>query len=463
MFGKRDVEFLDPGQDPMTLNRDKRGARGHRKSSMETSDMVKIGISVVVLALIGWWAVGWLFGDGDAEASAPATSEAAPTEESNVIQINTLPPLETPAESTLEPAPLEPAQIAATATFEAAIARPARMNNPAAAPSFVGVITYEDGCMVSNIGFTTSGYNGKPFYLYVDQPFEQDPLLQIVQVSGIVQQFDDCQYPVIFVSELRFFDLEGTPAPLAVGGPGLTGTTVISSAAVWGVKTTPMPAVKPGQTMPDLGGYKPTPTATITASGTITAPRPYPTYTPYPTTPPYIPPQRVLPSPKNDDDDDPTATPSPTPIHANIDGRVVAVAGCQATNLAIIKADPDQYVYLVFDGATLPDGNPTDYRAMAIGVLDTICDGQAIKAYTVTWYKPATGTPTSTSTATPTATATATTPPTSTPTATSTATPTATATATTPPTSTPTATATTTPTQEPTTEPTMEPTTQPIS
>lgn len=454
MFGKKNVEFLDPGQEPMTLNRDKRGAKGHhRKSSMETSDIVKIGVSVVVLALVGWWAVGWLFGEDEAEAAAPApTTEAAPTAD-HIIQINTLPPLETPAQPAAAPAQLEPAQIAATATFEAAISRPAALNNPAAAPSFVGVITYEDGCMISNIGFTTSGYNGKPFYLYYDQPFEQSPLLQIVQVSGVVQEFDDCQHPVIFVSSLQFFNLEGTPAPLATGGPDatITGTTAITAAAAWGIHTTPMPAVEPGQTMPDLGGYKPTPTATITAAATITAPTPYPTYTPYPTTAPYIPPRRVIPAPSSSDDDDdpdPTATPSPTPVQANIDGPVIAVAGCQTTNLAI-KTGPDQQAFLVFDGAELPkDGSPTEYRAMAIGVLDKICNGQAIKARLVTWYKPATATPTATMPAT--ATATATKPATATPTATAT---------TVPPTAT--ATATTAPTTEPTEEPTTEPTTEP--
>lgn len=438
MFGKKNIEFLEPGQEPMTLNRDKRGARGHRKSSMETSDVVKIGLSVVVLALVGWWVAGWLFGGDDEAQAAPAPGPSEPV-------IATVPPLEMPAPQIEPETVLEPSQIAATATFQAALSRPAAVN-PATSPTFVGVVTFEDGCPISNIGFTTSGYNGTPYYLYVQEPFEQSPLYQVIQVRGFIQEFEECRQPVIMVQQLTFFGIEGTPAPVSA----ITNTQLITGVdlSTWGLKTTPIAAVQPGQTMPDLGGYKPTATATITAATVLTAPTatPYPTYTPYPTTAPYIPPARHIPPPSDDDDEpDPTATPSPTPTatatptpvqQANIDGPVIAVAGCQATNLAI-KTGQDRHTYLVFDGAALPEtGSPTDYRAMAIGVLDTACNGQAIKARLVTWYKPdPTPEPTNTPTTEPTA----------------------------EPTAEPTTEPTAEPTEEPTAEPTEEPTTEPTA
>lgn len=112
----------------------------------------------------------------------------------------------------------------------------------------------------------------------------------------------------------------------------------------------------------------------------------------------------------------PTSTATATPVMtqtANLSGRIINVAGCPTTNLAIQTGD-NQYIYLIFNGATLPkEGSPTDYLATVIGVLGSVCDRPAIWASSITWYLP---TPTSTSAATSSSSvATATPAPTSTP------------------------------------------------
>lgn len=306
---------------------------------------------------------------------------------------------------------LEPAQIAATATYQAALVRPAGLNNPAAAPFLIGVLTYEPGCKASNIGFTTSGYNGDAYFLYLREPLDRDPLLQLVQVSGYVQILKECQYPVIFVEHLTWMDRSGTPAPLAMGGP-LTGTLT---------QTRPLTPTW-GQAVP-VATNTPTYTVYIPPQKIFPTPEPLPTYTYAPTYTPQpveVIKQTVIPL-------IPTHTPYPTwtpnPA-ANVTGRVVAVAGCQLSNLAV-EASPGKYYYIILAGAALPTtGQPTDYSATVSGLLDTVCGGQAIRANSIAWYIP----PTATLTPTPTDTATPTAIPTSTDTATPTATPTETAT-----------------------------------
>ncbi|MCB0227033.1 MAG: LysM peptidoglycan-binding domain-containing protein, partial [Anaerolineae bacterium] len=190
------------------------------------------------------------------------------------------------------------------------------------------------------------------------------------------------------------------PAPDAfiTQPPGVVGGAVPAAVGL----STPTPTAPPLPTFTPIGSPTATPLPTSTPAPTAT---PLPTATPSPTAP------------------SPTATMTPTPVPANIDGPVIAVADCSATNLAITTG-PNQYVFLLFDGADLPEaGSPTDYHAMAIGDLDDICHKPAIRARQINWYKPATATPTATATATPTATATATatTPTTPTPTDTPTA------------------------------------------
>ena len=391
--------------------------------------LINVGVSLLGLFLVFGYLIWRFFLSGtDAQAQEPPPATAPPVQTAIVA---TVPPLETPATPTPLPvvdstfsSPLEPAQIAATATFQAAISKPAAYNNPAAAPFYIGVITYEAGCEVSNIGFTTAGTNGSAHYLYFSQPLDRDPLMQMVNVSGYVQKFDNCQYPVIMVQQIYWLDGQATPAPLAIGGQ-YTSTITNSVASSWG-QGQPGPPPTVMVVRPEL------------LSSPVATPTPYPTYTPYPTTKPWVPPHTPIPS-RPDPTKTPkptstnTPTPSPTPTQqANISGQVVSIAGCAATNLAI-QTGPDSNVRLILNGATLPpNGNPLGYTAVATGYLGNVCNGQAIYANSISWYL-ATVTPTST-TAPPTATPTPTTQP-------ATATPTET---TQPPT--------------PTTEPTPEPT-----
>jgi len=378
-----------------------------------------IGSALGILAILGW--LVWRFliphtPPAQAQETIPTpTLINHPTVDMNATRHQEAPgetafqsPISTPTDVMTQ----EQAQ--ATSTFQAAISRPAGLNNPVSAPYFIGVITYESGCSASNLGFTTSGYNGQPFYLYLRQPLDRDPFMQIVQLSGYVQLFDDCQYPVIFVDSLFWLDQSGTPSPLLSPTVVLTGT-ITPTPNTWGMAT-----ARPKTTVVIQGDVTPyvPPSKDIPPLATYT---PYPTYTPQPvqhiveTVIPHIPTYTPY----------PTYTPNPM---ANITGKVVSVVGCPLSNIAI-ETSPGTYYYLILAGATLPPtGQPTDYYALASGTLDNVCSGRAIRASSITWYVVSpTDTPTPTNTATSTATATET--PTVTPTVT--ITPTATLTPTT--------------------------------
>jgi hypothetical protein len=449
MWGRnRNIEFLEPGQEPMTLNRDKRGSRGHKRT-METSDWVKIGISVTFLGLIGWFLWGWFFG-GDEEQPLATAPPLAPEPTHEPIIINTLPDLTSPEPTRV----LEPSQIDGTATMQAAISRPAAVN-PVNQPVFVGVITLEDGCLVSNLGFTSSGYNGTPYFLYTANSLPVMPLLHVVQVRGVVQEFEECKHPVIMASEIGFFDLLGTPAPISATN---------ASGESWGASSA---ALLPTPTYQLHLPLEPRPTNTLEVISGLNS-SPVATPTPWPTTAPWLPPQRDLssggvsaPSAPRAPRATKTPTPTPTPVKITLSGTVANVAGCQESNLAIISGQTPYFI--IFDGATLPAGDPAGQHALAIGVAASACNGKAIRAQQIQW-SPATPTPTNTPTSTPTntktptntptATHTPTNTPTNTPTSTATNTPTSTATNTPePPTPTPTPTNTPEPTSEPTTEP----------
>lgn len=366
-----------------------------------------IGSLLGVFAIIGWLIWRFLVPHGPpAEAQAigeetvPAVAPAVtiyPT-----VDMSRAPE---PAESAFSsplPTPNEQ-QMQATATYMYAISRPA--GNPGNSPNYIGVITYEAGCSVTNLGFTTSGYNGTPFYLYFAGLLDRDPLMQMIQVRGYVQKFDDCQYPVLMVSEIFWLNQNGTPAPIAYGGQisgTITNTNSISgpNPAVWG-QADPRPTETPTYTvyippqkifptlepLPTYTPFPPLPTYTPQPADVIykTVVPLIPTYTPYPTWTPN--PATVTPTP--------TATPQPATLY----GPVVSVGGCPAANFAI-NANGQNY-FIIFDGAQLPPGPPTQYLALATGVLDVVCSGQSIKARSITWYDAPTS-PTATATSTPT-------------------------------------------------------------
>lgn len=380
-----------------------------RMSAQGPGFMLNIGLSMLGLFLVFGYLI-WRFFLSGSSASAQELPATAPPPQTVIVA--TVPPLETPA--TPAPAainagtfnsplsPLEPAQIAATATFVAAINRPAAFNAPEAAPFFIGVVTYESGCNVSNLGFTTAGLNGSPYYLYFSQPLERDPLMQMINVSGYIQEFDTCQYPIIMVQQIYWLDGQATPAPLAIGG-AYSSTTTISGSTIskntWGVA-----AVLPTPT-PDVLITRPELLQPQQQSETAT---PYPTYTPYPTTVPWVPPHTPVPPPPAatktpKPTSTPTHTPSPTPTQqANVSGPVISIAGCAATNLAI-QTGQDSNVRLILNGATLPpNGNPVGYNAVATGYLSTVCNGQAIYASSISWYLPTVTPTTEPATATPT-------------------------------------------------------------
>ncbi len=311
----------------------------------------------------------------------------------------------------------EPAQLAATATFIAAINKPA--GDPATSPFLIGVITYESGCDISNLGFTTAGMEGKPYYLYLQVPVDRDPLMQMAQVQGYTTKFKGCQYPVLMVSNLIWLNNgPATPAPIVTLPGTVTGTITSTTPISW------------GQGLEAYG--LPTPDKNQIPVYNPLEPTPYPTYTPYPTATPYLPPPPAtlapLPTYTPYPAPNPTKTPKPTatPAIANLNGPIVSTIGCQYSNLAV-QVGPDNY-FIIFEGASLPTvGSPLDYHGFVSGRLDTVCNNKAIRASQITWYT-ATATPTATvtntptPTETPTATATATETPTATPTATETAT-----------------------------------------
>lgn len=375
------------------------GYRRHRRRGGFWGNFAKAGIGMqlnIILSLIGFLLViGYLVWRFILPHNSVAeAAEAPPTPAPIVIQ--TVPPLESPPSATpaqsamIDVSPvaqiLEPAQVEATATAHYLYSRPA-LAAPEASPYLVGVITYEPGCPVSNLGFTTAGMAGRPYYLYFQHPMDRDPLMQMVQVQGYVQTFKECQYPVLMVSQIFWLNDIGTPAPLGAYYTPITKTitgTVVADVSPWGALPTPnkyhTPIYRPNE-------FTPTP---------------YPTYTPLPTATPYVPPppatRIVYVTP---DAPDPTDTPTrtPTPVSVAIYGDIVRVAGCQYTNLAV---NDGQNNYLIeMNGAQLPAGDPADYYGMVSGVGGRICDGPSIKANQIIWYQ-ATATPTSSPTLTPT-------------------------------------------------------------
>lgn len=389
-------------------------------SAIPTDAKVKIGLMLVGLVLsfacAGWWVFRPLAGKAE-EPPTPAVEKVqtvGPLEES---------PTDTPVVVTATSAQAgadEPPDLERTATFQAAISRPAV--DPGSSPYFIGVITYEDGCLVSNLGFTTSGYHGKPYYLYLSDPLDRDPAMQMVQLRGHVQRFDTCQYPVLFVDQLFWLDQAGTPSPLSLGGPltttlAATGTiTATLTPPTWGVSSQAAPTKTPTYTVwvpPQKNLPTPEPLPTYTPRPTYT-PQPVqsivqtvmphmPTFTPFPTWTP----------------DPATATPTETatPQPVNISGPVVLIIDCPLSNFAI-QASPGNNYLVILDGAGLPpSGSPVEYTAFAIGTLaDNMCGSKVIKASQIIWTLLPTPSPTDTATPTPTFT------PTLTPTATLTAT-----------------------------------------
>jgi hypothetical protein len=395
----------DIGGPPAPPFRHRRGGRRNNKgclgfwTAIPTGDKIKMFVLLLgMLASFGLF-IYWVWPRSEeVAADEPIMIETVTGLETATWEATTI-PVDLPL---LTPDPLTTTvDIERTATFQAAISRPAAFNDPGAAPYFVGVVTYEAGCPVSNLGFTTSGYNGQPYFLYFNQPLDRDPLMQLIQITGIVQEFGECPFPVIFVQQLFWMDLQGTPAPISYGG-SLTGTGTITftnpvsgyNPANWGLNSfTPMPGVGPGTVMPlpSATMYLPppvTPLATYTAYPTYTpypAPHPYPTYTAYPT---YTP-------------DPATATPTSTatPDLITLYGPVQTVAGCPQSNFSVNASG--QVYFILFAGVTLPPDDPTQYYALIVGQATSICNGLAIIAQSITWYQ-VTPTPTFTPTLTPT-------------------------------------------------------------
>lgn len=401
-----------------------------------------------LMAIVGYLAWRFIFAGGG--LTGPVEAQAAAPAESPVVA--TVAPLETP--DITPTTPLEPSQIAGTSTRQAQFSRPAV--NPQAAPFFVGVVTYESGCPLTNLGFTTAGLNGSPYYLYFNIPLDRDPLMQMINVSGYLQEFEGCTHPVIMVQEVFWLSTQATPAALA---------STDDYTSTWGL--TSAPTATPGAYplhLP-LPAAPPTLTSTLTntltgtavISGTATPwsqtpwdPRPWPTAANYNSQIDNL--QRQIDGLKRDDGPAPTKTPTPTKTAtatatatptqaANISGPVVAVNGCPATNLAV-QISPGQAILLMLSPTTpIPAGDLTGYTATVIGSLSQACGRQAINAQAVSWTLLATATST----------------PTATTTATSTPTPTHTPTPTVEPTIEPTVEPTVKPTVEPTIEPTVEP------
>jgi len=370
------IKKLATGEQPMTA-----GAGG----SMSMDDSTKRTIIILsVIALVGGLAIFMWLG-------RTATAQE-PTPTKPPIRIETVAPLETPAPIADAPSPtpttpLEPAQIAGTATAMAMYSRPAM--DPASSPYYVGVITYESGCPITNMGFTTAGYEGEPFYLYLNQMLDRDPLFQVVQIKGVIQNYDDCPLPVLFATDIFWMSQQATPAPVSVitNTATITGTITPTpfNPATWGMKPGTPNAPTAGQSL----GAAVVPTYTPYPSPTSPPPTRYPTYTPYPR------PSNPTATPQ------PTATPSPTatatPQTASVYGKITAVGGCTVSNFAV--SNGEGHYFIIFAGAQTPATDPTQYAALVIGTLEPACGGQAIKAHQILWYEP-TPTPTTEPTAT---------------------------------------------------------------
>jgi hypothetical protein len=389
-----------------------------------------IGSLLGLLLIAGY--LGWLVWTKIAPPPPPAEASSptaiAPSPEAVSLQPNVTESVESQiapgqvvtAVATVDVSPLEPSQLAATATAHALYNRPAFANNPSAAPYFVGIISYEGGCPVTNLGFTTSGYNGEPFYLYLRAPLDRDPFFQIVQLSGYLQIIEECPHPVIFVEQLFWMGNQGTPSPLSqVTEISGTATITITATVPWGYYTDtgdgtltaskpisqplplPPPRDIPGPETP-IATYTPYPTYTPHPAPAEPAPaptlKPLPTYTPLPVYPTYTPFPTFTPPPS------PSPTATATPILSNLIGRVVTLPGCPVTNLGL--DDQGALYYLILDGPSLPSDPAYIDRAVVQGYLETACGAQSIRAKSVTWYTVAT-TPTLTATtisSTPTAT-----------------------------------------------------------
>ncbi len=193
---------------------------------------------IIILVVLGVICAGALWGCQASKAAkntptpvpSPAGAQFEPAQLTAIAELTrpTQPPAAAKQPQPDQPTP-NPEQSEATATMTAKINRPAVVN-PANSPNYFGVITYEDGCDVSNIGFTTAGLNGRPYYLYFNGLLDRDPNMQMAQITGFVQQFQNCQYPVLMVQEIFWLNSQATPAPIAYGGPVVSGT--ITSTAV---------------------------------------------------------------------------------------------------------------------------------------------------------------------------------------------------------------------------------------
>ena len=399
-----------------------------------------------LLAVIGYLGYTFILRPMQSKAAVPPTPTYVPAippgPALEPVQLTALAELATQRATTPPQPPANTPnaeQAAATATWIAKINR-AAVVNPENSPNYFGVISYESGCAVSNLGFTTAGVNGQPYYLYLSGLLDRDPNMQMAQIRGYLQKFTECQYPVLMVQEIFWLNQNATPAPLAYGGQVMVSGTITSTAAIttrnpalWGQQVVPTQTpsytvwIPPQKRLPDPG-------ITPTLAPTYT---PYPTYTPLPaaaTSTPH-PPTAI-----------PTATSTATPQVVNVSGQFYMIAGCAQTNLGI-EVNPDEYYYIILSGAALPrEGQPSNYTGFVSGILDNACGGRSIKAQSITWYGN-TPTPTSTSTSSPTSTGTPTSTPSPTNTPTATSTPTDTATATGTPTEIATSTATITPTE----------------
>jgi hypothetical protein len=302
------IQYLKPGQEPMTNNTTpKRG--GGMEDGM--TKVLIVGAITIVLIGVGLYGCSAMRKPSKAEAAAPTAT---------TVMIQTVAPLQSAPSPTTAP---EPAQLTATAVFQAAISRPA--GNPSNSPYLIGVITYEPGCEMSNLGFTTSGYEGTPYFLYLQSPLDRDPFMQMVQLRGYVQKFKDCVYPVLMVSEVFWLSGTATPPPLAPEyQPIISGTAT----SAWGSLAESAPPTPDKNATPVYDARNDPTSPYYTAIITPTA---YPTYTPYPTATAYVPPERIVyvdndnedndnddndnddnDNDDNDNDDDPTETPTMT-------------------------------------------------------------------------------------------------------------------------------------------------------
>jgi len=376
---------------------------------------LNIALSVLGMLAVAGYFIWWLW---------PASASEAELVPTPVVIVATLPPIEAttlpieqppaPVPTELPTSPPEPIQLTATAEYYRAITRPA-----GAAPSenyriVVGTVTLAPDfgyCASSNIGISVSG---QPYFLWLPPSImiSQNPQDQMAEIRGVIYRADNCQYDMIQVQSLVWLSEMATPAPVvAVGGQYTTTAQMATRPA------TPLPT--PYGTDIQNGVYSATATAVISPTASPTAwtqsgwvPEPWPTQTNY---------QPAIDNINDRIDDiadtinNPTSTPrptstpsptsSPTPSQANITGQIIAVAGCDQSNLAI-STGGGASVLLLFNGASLPpNGSPTDYNAFASGRLTNVCSQPALLASSISYYLP-TLTPTSTSTPSPEPTAT---------------------------------------------------------